>query len=113
MTPSILIVGAGIGGLTLAQSLKRQGLPFDLVERAAWPAPVGAGLSLTINATRLLDALGFGDELRARGHPYQAGWIRNERGEVLQHLDLCPLQPYGVSVALHRAELHKLLSRGQ
>lgn len=29
----VLIVGAGIGGLTLAQSLRKQGISFDIFER--------------------------------------------------------------------------------
>lgn len=112
MTPDILIVGAGIAGLTLAQALRQKGIVFDLVERAPRPAPVGAGLSLTVNATRLLDALGFAGDIRARGHISETGWIRSQQGDVLQRLDLRALQPYGVSVALHRAELHGILSQG-
>ncbi|SEJ93354.1 2-polyprenyl-6-methoxyphenol hydroxylase [Deinococcus reticulitermitis] len=111
MTPNILIVGAGIAGLTLAQALKQKSVAFDLVERAPEPAPVGAGLSLTVNATRLLDDLGFAEAIRARGHISEMGWIRSQRGNALQRLDLSALQPYGVSVALHRAELHDLLSQ--
>ncbi|WP_189643949.1 FAD-dependent oxidoreductase [Deinococcus piscis] len=44
MTPRILIVGAGIGGLTLAQCLQRRSIEFDLVERASRAGPVGAGI---------------------------------------------------------------------
>ena len=40
----ILIVGGGIGGLSLATALHRQGYTPELVERStAWPA-VGAGI---------------------------------------------------------------------
>lgn len=39
--PKVLIVGAGIGGLMLAFLLKKGGVPFLVVERAAEVKPLG------------------------------------------------------------------------
>ena len=57
----ILIIGAGIAGLTLATALRRKGYAPELVERsAAWPT-VGAGINLPANGVRVLRALGIGN----------------------------------------------------
>ena len=56
----ILIVGSGIGGLTLAVALHRQGYLPELVERVpSWPA-IGAGIVLHANGVRALRQLGMG-----------------------------------------------------
>ncbi|RJF68882.1 hypothetical protein D3875_21230 [Deinococcus cavernae] len=112
MTGKVLIVGAGIGGLTLAQCLRKRGIEFDLFEQMPPTRPEGAGLSLTINATRLLDALGFGPALRERGQVYHRARIKSDSGAVLQDLDLKALSRWGEALALHRADLRHILSQG-
>jgi len=61
----VIVVGGGIGGLTLASALARRGMQAVVIERAAAIAPVGAGLQLGPNAVRVLIALGFEAELKA------------------------------------------------
>lgn len=39
--PKVLIVGAGIGGMMLAFLLKKGGVPFLIIERAAEVKPLG------------------------------------------------------------------------
>ncbi|GGD90576.1 salicylate hydroxylase [Aureimonas endophytica] len=53
----ILVVGAGIAGLTAALALARRRLEVRLVERAGQLEEVGAGLQLSPNALRVLDRL--------------------------------------------------------
>ncbi len=53
----VLIVGAGIGGLTAAIALGRVGVAVTVVERAPSLAPLGAGIGLQPNATAMLAAL--------------------------------------------------------
>jgi salicylate hydroxylase len=61
---SIAVVGAGIGGLTAALMLARQGHAVTLVERRTGFSEVGAGLQLSPNASRILIKLGLGAALR-------------------------------------------------
>lgn len=108
LMPGILIVGAGIGGLTLAHALNRHGIPFDLIDRVPQPAPVGAGLMLHHNALNLLDKLGFHDPLRERGLPFTALEVALENGETLQLLNLKNVADIH-ALGIHRAELHQIL----
>jgi salicylate hydroxylase len=62
---SILIAGAGIGGLTAALALARQGFHVRLFDQAEQLAEAGAGIQLTPNATRVLIDLGLAARLKA------------------------------------------------
>lgn len=62
--PSVIVVGAGIGGIAIAQSLAHLGLSVKVLEKADTLAEIGAGLQLAPNAFAALDALGVGDAVR-------------------------------------------------
>ena len=62
--PHVLIVGAGIGGLTAALALLKKGFDVDVYEQASELKEVGAGLQISANGTRVLYALGVGDEVK-------------------------------------------------
>jgi 2-polyprenyl-6-methoxyphenol hydroxylase-like FAD-dependent oxidoreductase len=65
----VLVVGAGIGGLTAALSLHAAGIEATVVEAAAELRPLGVGINLLPHAVRELTELGLGDELAATGIP--------------------------------------------
>src|ERR1044072_6536028 len=62
MNQNIAIVGAGIGGLTAALSLMRQGIGVDVYEQAPELKELGAGVQISSNGTNVLYALGLREE---------------------------------------------------
>lgn len=109
----VLIVGGGIGGLTLAAGLKRRGIETEVIERAPAFAPVGAGIVLGLNAMKVLDRLGLGDAVRERGRLVGVARIADALGRTLSSLDFGRMPPeIGRPVAIHRAALHEALMSG-
>ncbi|MDF1610029.1 FAD-dependent monooxygenase [Hoeflea sp. YIM 152468] len=110
---TILVIGAGIGGLTTALAFARQGFAVDVVEQATTLSEVGAGLQVSPNASRILVALGLGEALqRTMVLPRD---IALASGRSLRAIARVPCggfaadrwgAPYGV---MHRADLQALL----
>ncbi len=63
----VAIIGGGIGGLTAALALAAHGLEPLVLEQAPALGEVGAGITISPNAGRVLDWLGLGDAVRAAG----------------------------------------------
>ena len=62
---NVLIVGAGIGGLTAALCLARRGHAVQILEQSAAATTSGAGIQLSPNCTKVLHSLGLAEELIA------------------------------------------------
>jgi salicylate hydroxylase len=62
---TIIVAGAGIGGLTVALALAQAGFRIVVLEQEERPEQSGAGLQLSPNAARLLIALGLGERLKS------------------------------------------------
>lgn len=63
----VLIVGAGIGGLTAAGLLHRQKHEVEVIEKAAAFGEVGAGIQISPNGVRVLHHLGLAEQLAKLG----------------------------------------------
>src|SRR5213076_2155682 len=61
---TIIIAGAGLGGLTAALALTRAGYRAVVLEQAPRLEEAGAGIQLSPNATRVLLDLGLAEKLR-------------------------------------------------
>jgi 2-polyprenyl-6-methoxyphenol hydroxylase-like FAD-dependent oxidoreductase len=83
----VLIIGGGIGGLTLARALLLARVPFLLFERAPSlrhaDVAAGTGMGLWGPAERVLDALGLGDEVRAMSRRMGCAGYRTTDGAWL------------------------------
>jgi 2-polyprenyl-6-methoxyphenol hydroxylase-like FAD-dependent oxidoreductase len=64
---TVLIVGAGPTGLTLACELARRGVPLRLVEAAPGPQPGSRGKGVQPRSLEVFDDLGVGERVRAHG----------------------------------------------
>src|SRR4051812_27440546 len=94
----VLIAGAGIGGLAAAAALLRHGIEVEVYEQAKELKEVGAGVQLAPNGTRVLAALGIGEELKALSCEAQGKEIRHwKTGETWKLFDLGPvsIERYG------------------
>jgi 2-polyprenyl-6-methoxyphenol hydroxylase-like FAD-dependent oxidoreductase len=83
-----IVAGAGIGGLTAAVALRRQGWDVAVLERAPALEPVGAGLGLGPNALHALDAIGLGGDVRRFSAVQGHGGLRRPGGGWLVRTDL-------------------------
>src|SRR5215470_17250560 len=63
----IAVVGAGLGGLTVAGCLQRAGFATTVYEQAPTFSRIGAGIILSANVTKVLRRLGVERDLVATG----------------------------------------------
>jgi 2-polyprenyl-6-methoxyphenol hydroxylase-like FAD-dependent oxidoreductase len=108
-----LIIGGGIGGVSMAIALRRVGIEAVVFEQAEALREVGAGLSVWTNAVKALRKLGARDSVLASGSIVERFEARNWRGEVLGETPLGELgRKLGApNVIIHRAELLRGLTK--
>jgi salicylate hydroxylase len=113
-TQKVLIVGAGLGGLSAAACLLKAGFDVDVYEQAETLGEVGAGIQISANAMHVMRHLGLGGALEALAVK-PAGYVfrLHDTGEVIQQFSLSAEHerrhgaPY---LQLHRADFHELLA---
>lgn len=106
----ITILGAGIGGLSAACALAMRGAKVTVLEQAEAVREVGAGIQVSPNGVRVLDALGVGDAARARCLRSNAVTLLDGlSGREVIRLDLLKYRPDQVFLLVHRADLISIL----
>ncbi len=105
------IVGAGVGGLTAAIALQRQGHRISVYEQAGKFARVGADINLTPNAVRALDGLGLGvgEAVRRTGarptFRISRDWDTSAETSRLGMGDVAEQQYGAPQITIHRADV--------
>ena len=77
MLRNIAVVGAGVSGLTAGYALKKIGLEVEIFERSQSIDAFGAGITLSKNATLLLQDLDLMEVLSSKGHYPLGSFIRD------------------------------------
>src|SRR5574338_1377141 len=108
---SVAIVGAGMGGLAVAATLRKVGIDVQVYEQAARFARIGAGIQMMPNSMKVLRGIGVEDRLRATSFaPYSHLNRIADTGEVTRELPM-PESLYNAPyLCMHRAELHEALA---
>ena len=85
MSETVLVVGAGIAGLTLSIALAERGVDCEVLERSQDGRTHGSGLFTCANGLAALDRLGarVGAAVRERGVPIRQRRIETARGRVM------------------------------
>lgn len=102
----IAVIGGGLGGMSFINAALYAGLKdVQLYEQAPQFSEVGAGVNITANANRILDAYGLQESMTRRSSPQLPSYMEyhNYRtGEYLGHIDEFSRPPARL---LHRAHL--------
>lgn len=109
----VAIVGGGIGGLTAAIAMLRDGHDVHIYEKARELRAIGAGIHVSPNGVRLLERLGLSDDIgRVGALPEHFEFRRWEDDRLLQRHDINPFcsRRFGAPFyCFHRGELHEVL----
>jgi 2-polyprenyl-6-methoxyphenol hydroxylase-like FAD-dependent oxidoreductase len=104
---TVLIAGAGIGGLALGCALQRAGIAFEIFERAPRLGEAGAGIVMQTAAMLALRQIGLDAAVARAGHELTRGTGKNAAGAVLHS---ARLDEFGApSIAIHRSRLQATL----
>ena len=110
MAADVLIVGAGIGGLTLAHELERRGIPYRVFESAPEIKAVGVGINILPHASAILADLGLEPALARVAIQTQEAAFFNRFGQLIYKEPLGRRAGYATpQFSIHRGDLQAVL----
>lgn len=110
----LIVVGGGLGGLSLALALGRNGRKVRVLEQAPEISPIGYGIQLGPNVFKAFDRLGISDIVKAAADfPVSLVMPDADSGQALIQVPLTSdkfsqryTNPY---IVIHRADIHNIL----
>lgn len=106
----ILIIGAGIGGLTLGLMAHRRGIPVRIFEAAPEIRPIGVGISILPHASKELTALGLQADLERVAVVAKESCFFNRFGQFVYKEPVGTFAGYPwPQFQIHRGDLQKVL----
>src|SRR5258707_4963377 len=106
----VIIVGAGIGGLTLGLALQERGIPCRIFESAAEIRPIGVGINLLPHATKELAGLGLEPALAKVAIETRDATFFNRFGQLIYQEPLGRAAGYDhPQFSVHRGDLQMVL----
>jgi salicylate hydroxylase len=93
----VAIIGAGLGGLTVALALRKQGIEAQVYEKARELRPVGAGLTLFPNGLNSLGAINthIVESLKQAGSQTRLLNLKKNSGELIMQNPITLEEKYG------------------
>src|SRR6201995_3164577 len=112
---NIAIIGAGMGGLATAATLRRTGITVTVYEQAQQFTRLGAGIQVGCNAMKVLRKLGLEERMRG-GSFYPRSWNNRDWKSGDVKFDMIfgesAEAKYGAPYLLaHRGDLHAALAQ--
>ena len=105
----VLVVGAGLGGQSVAIGLKKAGFEVDIIELHKEFNVYGVGIIQQANALRALDAIGVADEAMRRGSPYGKVKLCLPHGVQIGEAGTPPIGRFPSHNGISRKILHDVL----
>jgi 2-polyprenyl-6-methoxyphenol hydroxylase-like FAD-dependent oxidoreductase len=110
---TVLIVGGGLAGLSLARALHQHGLTVEVIERSTEWRAEGGGIAVQPNGMRILRALGLDAAVKEHGERLRWWRFCDQDGALLSENDLEDLwRDTGPFIGIERMRLQQVLVGG-
>jgi 3-hydroxybenzoate 6-monooxygenase len=110
----LIVVGGGLGGLSLALALGQNGRRVQVLEQAPEISPIGYGIQLGPNVFKAFDRLGLSETVKAAADfPVSLVMPDADSGQTLVQVPLTSEEFYrrftNPYIVIHRADIHNIL----